>query len=136
MKIGNYNLNESIMIIAEIGNNHEGNFSLAEKIIGLAAESGANAVKFQTIIPEKLVSVKETKRIEQLRGFQFSYTEFERLSLIAKNHGLIFLSTPFDIGSAKFLNNCVPAFKIASGDNDFYPLLKISIGNAHDSCRR
>ncbi len=125
MKIGNFDLDKEILIIAEIGNNHEGSYTLAEEMIGLAAEAGAGAVKFQTIIPEKLVSLQQTERINQLRKFQLSYDQFEKLSSVAINAGVLFLSTPFDLESAIFLNNLVPAFKIASGDNRFYPLIKV-----------
>jgi N,N'-diacetyllegionaminate synthase len=124
MKIGEINTRDKILIIAEIGNNHEGSYSLAEEMIGLAAQSGADAVKFQTIIPEKLVSIQQTERINQLRRFQLSYEQFVKLSKFANQEGVIFLSTPFDIESALFLNELVPVFKIASGDNDFYPLIQ------------
>jgi len=125
MKISNFNLDQKILIIAEIGNNHEGSYALAEEMIGLAAASGAGAVKFQTIIPERLVSVHQTERIKQLKRFQLSYDEFEMLAEVAKKEEIIFLSTPFDIDSALFLNDLVPAFKIASGDNDFFPLIEV-----------
>lgn len=123
MKIGDFDLDKDILIIAEVGNNHEGSCSLAEELIGLAAESGAGAVKFQTIVPDKLVSVRQQARVEQLRRFQLSYEQFERLSKIAKQEDILFLSTPFDMESARFLDPLVPAFKIASGDNTFYPLI-------------
>ena len=61
MKIQNVNTKEKVFIIAEIGNNHEGSYSLAEEMIGLAAGAGADAVKFQTIIPERLVSIRQKK---------------------------------------------------------------------------
>jgi len=124
MRIHNFNTKEKVLIIAEVGNNHEGDYKLAEKLIVLAAESGANAVKFQTIIPEKLVSIKQTERINQLKSFQFSYEQFNSLADFAKKEGIIFLSTPFDIESAIFLDSIVPAFKIASGDNNFFPLIE------------
>ena len=57
MKIGKFDTKEKVLIIAEIGNNHEGDIELAKEMICLAAKSGANAVKFQTIVPEKLVSI-------------------------------------------------------------------------------
>jgi len=123
MKIENLNVNNEILIIAEIGNNHEGSYALAEEMIGLASESGADAVKFQTIIPNRLVSINNSERIQQLEKFQLSYEEFNKLSKVAKQEGLIFLSTPFDIESALFLNEIVPAYKVASGDNNFYPLI-------------
>ncbi len=124
MKIGSFDTADRIFIIAEIGNNHEGNFTLAEELIGLAKDAGANAVKFQTIVPEKLISSDQKDRIAQLRKYQFSYDQFKKLAKIAEQAGIIFLSTPFDPESAGFLAPIVPAFKIASSDNNFFPLLK------------
>ena len=125
MKIANYDTEKKVFIIAEIGNNHEGSYSLAEEMIGKAAEAGACAVKFQTIVPEKLVSISQKDRIEQLKRFQLTYDEFERLNKVAKHENILFLSTPFDIESVHFLNSIVPAFKIASGDNNFFPLIDV-----------
>jgi len=124
MIINNFDTDKKVLVIAEIGNNHEGNFNLAEKMIGLAAQSGAGAVKFQTIIPDKLISCTQADRIKQLKKFQLTYNDFEKLSRIAEKEKVLFLSTPFDIESACFLNQIVPAFKIASGDNLFFPLLE------------
>ncbi len=125
MKIANYDTEKKVFIIAEIGNNHEGSYTLAEEMIGKAAEAGACAVKFQTIVPEKLVSISQKDRIEQLKRFQLTYDEFERLNKVAKHENILFLSTPFDIESVHFLNSIVPAFKIASGDNNFFPLIEV-----------
>jgi N-acetylneuraminate synthase/N,N'-diacetyllegionaminate synthase len=125
LKIANYDTEKKVFIIAEIGNNHEGSYSLAEEMIGKAAEAGACAVKFQTIVPEKLVSISQKDRIEQLKRFQLTYDEFERLNKVAKHENILFLSTPFDIESVHFLNSIVPAFKIASGDNNFLPLIEV-----------
>lgn len=125
MRIGTIDLNERVLLVAEIGNNHEGSCALAERLIGLAAEAGADAVKFQTIVPERLVSPREEKRLAQLRRFQLSYGEFEKLARAAQRAGVLFLSTPFDVESARFLAPLVPAFKIASGDNNFLPLIEV-----------
>lgn len=124
MKIGHIDLDREVMIIAEIGNNHEGSVELAEEMIGLAADSGADAVKFQTIVPELLISVDQAERMAQLKRFSLNFDEFERLAKVAKSENVLFLSTPFDMESVKFLDPLVPAFKIASGDNQFFPLLK------------
>lgn len=124
MRIGNFELYSKVMIIAEIGNNHEGSYALAEEIIGRAAEAGADAVKFQTFRAELLVGCTNKARYEQLKSFELTFNEFEKLSQVAKNAGVIFLSTPFDLESAEFLNNIMPAFKISSGDNNFYPLIE------------
>lgn len=123
MIIDGFDVNKDVLVIAEVGNNHEGSYSLAEEMIGLASQAGAGAVKFQTIVPEKLVSVCEEDRIRQLKKYQLSYSDFEKLSHVAKQENILFLSTPFDMESVHFLEPIVPAFKIASGDNTFYPLI-------------
>tara|TARA_X000000950_G_C13877828_1_gene645604 strand:+ start:529 stop:1539 length:1011 start_codon:yes stop_codon:yes gene_type:complete len=123
MKIGNINTSKKIFIVAEIGNNHEGNFELAKKMIEKAALAKVDAVKFQTFIPEH-ISGGDEKRFHRLQKFQFTHVQFKRLVKIAKKNGLVFFSTPFDIESALFLNTIQPVFKIASGDNNFYPLIK------------
>ncbi|MGE5417647.1 MAG: N-acetylneuraminate synthase family protein [Acidobacteriota bacterium] len=128
MKVDSFDIGKEVLVIAEIGNNHEGSFTLAEEMIGLAADAGVGAVKFQTIVPTKLVSVSETERIKQLSRFQFTYEQFEKLAQTAQKAGLMFLSTPFDIESAAILDRFVPAFKISSGDNNFYPLLEVIAG--------
>ncbi len=128
MKIGRFDLEKDILIVAEIGNNHEGSFTLAERLIGLAAQAGAGAVKFQTIIPENLITIKNKIRVKQLKKFKLSFKEFECLSKVARKENTLFLSTPFDLECARFLNGIVPAFKIASGDNNFYPLIEYICG--------
>ena len=123
MKIEHLDTTRSVLVIAEIGNNHEGNFAVAQEMIGRAAEAGADAVKFQTIIPDLLVCAEDKNRLNRLRRFQFSYEQYEGLSRQAKEAGVIFFSTPFDLQSARFLNNIQSVFKIASGDNNFFPLI-------------
>lgn len=111
-------------IIAEIGNNHEGNFRIAKKLITLAANTGVDAVKFQTFNPEEYVNSSDKKRFERLKKFQLSEEEFIKLSKFARSKKLKFISTPFDIKSAKFLNKIVDYFKISSGDNNYFQLIK------------
>jgi N,N'-diacetyllegionaminate synthase len=123
MKIGNFETDQKVLVIAEIGNNHEGCLEEAKKLVQAAAKSGANAVKFQTIVPEKLVSADQVERLQQLKKYAFSYAQFSDLKLEADRAGVLFLSTPFDLESAEFLNDLVPAFKIASGDSNFHALL-------------
>tara|TARA_B000000475_G_scaffold105325_2_gene85518 strand:+ start:20649 stop:21659 length:1011 start_codon:yes stop_codon:yes gene_type:complete len=124
MKINSTDLNDKTFIIAEIGNNHEGSYSLAEEMIGLAAEAGVDAVKFQTFKTELYINSKNKERFEKIKSFELSFNEFEKLSFYAKKIGLSFISTPFDIESASFLSDFVDALKISSGDNNFFPLIK------------
>ena len=123
MRIRDWHSDQEVLVIAEIGNNHEGNYALAEEMIGLAADAGADAVKFQTFKTEYYVSNKDTKRFNQLKSFELSHSELEKLSKLAREAGLLFISTPFDLDSAMFLDKLVDAFKISSGDNTFYPLI-------------
>jgi N,N'-diacetyllegionaminate synthase len=124
MIIQSFDTDKDILIVAEIGNNHEGKYEVAEKLIHEAALAGAGAVKFQTFKTESYVSKKDEARFKRLKSFELKYEEFERLSRVAKDMGLLFISTPFDLESAKFLDGIVSAFKIASGDNNFFPLIE------------
>jgi N,N'-diacetyllegionaminate synthase len=116
-------LKTKTIIVAEIGNNHEGSLSVAKKLIDEAKKCGVDAVKFQTFLPEKFIYKKNKKRIKQIKKFQLSFEQFSYLSKYTKKKKLIFISTPFDIESAIFLNKIQNIFKVSSGDNNFYPLL-------------
>src|SRR5271154_5348189 len=114
MLIDGIDLSKKIMIVAEIGNNHEGNFDTAVEMIKQAAECGVDAVKLQTFIPEFYVDASQTERLARLRSFRLSHDQFSRLADTAGKHGLIFFSTPFDIESAEFLSEICPVIKISS----------------------
>jgi sialic acid synthase SpsE len=116
--------NRKVFIVAEIGNNHEGSFHLAMEMVEAAAKTGVDAVKFQTFIPEFFVSNHDEARLQRLNKFKLTFDQFRNLKRRAGELGLIFFSTPLDIESAFFLNEIQPIFKISSGDNNFYPLIK------------
>ena len=118
---------ESPFIIAEVGNNHEGNFQTALKYIDEASKAGADGIKFQTFKIQNFYNERFTnkKRFKILKKYQLSYDQFLKLSKYAKKKNIIFFSTPLDIESAIFLNNIQPLFKIASGDNNFFELIKL-----------
>ena len=125
MRIANWDAQGPVLLIAEIGNNHEGSFTLAEELVGRAAEAGASAVKFQTFRTEHYVAARDAERFARLKRFELSSDQFARLARQAEQAGLNFLSTPFDLGSVAALDGIgVPAFKISSGDNTFYPLIE------------
>jgi len=115
----------SAYIIAEIGNNHEGSFVRAKKMISLASNTGVNAVKFQTFKASNFVFDKEKKK--KLKKFELSYDEFEKLKNLAHKNNLNFISTPLDIESAKFLGKIADAIKISSGDNNFLELINVCL---------
>ncbi len=123
-------------IIAEIGVNHEGDMLLAKKLIRLAANSGAHAAKFQTYKAETLASKNspaywdqtKEKTNSQFALFKkydkFGHNDYKELASYCLKNGIDFLSTPFDLESVDFLNDLVPAFKIASADITNLPLIK------------
>lgn len=131
-------MKNGVFIIAEAGVNHNGDIGLAKQLIDAAAESGANAVKFQTFISEKIVSrsagkanyQKETtdsdeSQIDMLRRLELRFQDFRELKRYCEQKGIMFLSTAFDICSADFLYDLgLPLFKIPSGEITNYPLLK------------
>lgn len=122
--------------IAEIGNNHNGDFFLAKRSIEEAAKAGAHAVKFQKrsipdVFAKELRDKPQTK--EEIRGktygeyregLEFSFDEFVRLKEIAEFNKVAFFATPFDIPSVDFLEKVgIPFYKIASFDVTNLPLL-------------
>jgi hypothetical protein len=123
VNIGRHDLDEAVFIIAEIGNNHEGDIQLAQEMIHAAAAAGVQAVKFQTIIPERLVAKSQSARIAQLNRFAFSPDQFADLAAVAAKVQVEFLSTPFAPEVVPWLDGLVPAFKVASGDNNYSALL-------------
>lgn len=124
MIICDININNDVLLIAEIGNNHEGDFGRACEMIAAAAEAGAHVTKFQTIDPKQLVTTDQVDRLAQLTGYCFSPEQIHDLADVAARHKVGFMSTPFSFEAVDLLDPIVPAFKIASGDNDFLPLLQ------------
>jgi N,N'-diacetyllegionaminate synthase len=123
MRIGPIDTNETVLLVAEIGNNHEGEIKVAKELVVRAAEAGAHAVKFQTYKTERFMGSADAARFERMKRFELTYDQFAELAKDARANGLLFMSTPLDMQSADFLTGIVDAFKIASGDNTFFPLI-------------
>jgi sialic acid synthase SpsE len=123
MIIGKMNTDDKVMVVAEIGNNHEGDMDNAIRLVREAADCGLDAVKFQTYKTELFVNPADRERFQRMKGFELSYEQFSELADLTHSLGMLFISTPLDLDSACFLNTIVDAFKIASGDNDFFPLI-------------
>jgi len=119
MRIGDFDLDHKVLIVAEIGNNHEGSPDEARRLIEAAADSGVRAVKIQVIDPERLVNCKEAERIAQLGRFRLSSQLIEELSRRARERGMLFLASAFDPDSLEAVAPCLDAVKIASGDIDY-----------------
>jgi N,N'-diacetyllegionaminate synthase len=121
-----------VLVVAEIGNNHDGSVPLAERLIEAAAEAGADAVKFQTHIAaaEMLPSTPtpphfDEPRFEFTRRMELSLEDHVRLKAFAEKHGLLFFSSPFSVEAVDLLEQVgVPAYKIASGEVTNPPLVE------------
>lgn len=127
-------------VIAEAGVNHEGKMEIARRLIAEAAEAGADAIKFQTYKAETLASKdspaywdtskEPTKSQYELfkRHDSFWKKEFEALKICCDEVGIAFLSTPFDIESATFLNDLMAVYKISSSDITNKPFIEFICG--------
>ncbi|MDQ0619537.1 N-acetylneuraminate synthase family protein [Arthrobacter globiformis] len=127
---------EEVFIIAEAGVNHDGDVAVAHELIDMAADTGANAVKFQTFKPEALVTeAADTTPYQKKAGFAESQSEMLRRLTLPESawvelrdhcseRGITFLSTPFDYDSARMLADIgVPGLKIGSGELTNTPYL-------------
>lgn len=126
------------LIIAEAGVNHNGDIELAKKLIDIAAEAGADLVKFQTFRADRLVSHMAAKANYQLRDTNDDESQFQmlqKLELTESMHRVLlahcsekkigFLSTGFDIESINFLFELGQRlFKIPSGEITNFPYLQ------------
>jgi N-acetylneuraminate synthase/N,N'-diacetyllegionaminate synthase len=134
IKIGDKKIGENnpIYIIAEIGANHNRDMNTAKKLIDFAAESGADAVKFQTYKAEKLYSKKaprfskdKTDPFNLIKSVELPREWHRGLFDYAVNKNLHFISSPFDYEAVDILNDLgVPAFKVASFEITDLELIK------------
>lgn len=120
-------------LIAEIGNNHEGDPSIAIDLVKAAIEAGVDAVKMQWFNADTLVS-KDAPRMQHVRGSRSMHARMRSLELpdeiyeqaadICTTAGRGFIISPFDIEIAHKANRLATQLKIASGEITNLPLLE------------
>lgn len=127
-----------VMVIAEAGVNHNGSIVLAKKMVREAKNAGADYIKFQTFVPEKLVSRFAEKaeyqkkatgcgesQQEMLKKLALTERDFVELKEYCGEIGIGFVSTPFDIDSIAFLDGLDMDFwKLPSGEITNLPYLE------------
>jgi len=125
-------------IIAEAGVNHNGSIEIAKKLIDVAVESGADAVKFQTFKAEKIISIYAQKaeyqkqttgasesQLDMVRKLELNEAVHEELFAYCHSKDITFLSSPFDLDSIDLLNKLdLEIFKIPSGEITNLPYLR------------
>lgn len=130
-------MTEHVFIIAEAGVNHNGSLELALQLVDAAADSGADAVKFQTFKAERLATATAAKADYQVANTREDGSQLAMLKMLelepahhtilverCKQRGIRFMSTAFDAESLAFLGTLgMPALKLPSGDITAGPLL-------------
>ena len=126
-------------IIAEAGINHNGNFNTAKKLITEAKLSGANAIKFQTFLPDAVATKalgmasyqkrnlkKKIKMVDMIKNYALSLKYQKKFYKFEKKKKIDFISSAFDLESLDFLINDLKLkiLKIPSGEITNYPYLK------------
>lgn len=121
----------NIYFIADIASNHDGDLNKAKELIHMAAESGANAAKFQNFYAETLISELGFKKLKKIKSHQTNWNGSvydiykkneislewtETLLVTCKKHNIDFFTTPYDKDIISYLNKFVSAWKIGSGD--------------------
>ena len=123
---------------AEAGVNHNGSLEMAKEMARVAKECGADIVKYQTAVPELVVSKfaekaeyqKQTtdaaeSQLEMIRKLHFSFEAHKELKEYCDSIGIQYLSAPFDVPSVKFLGTLgLPLLKIPSGEITNLPYLE------------
>lgn len=125
-------------VIAEAGVNHNGNIDMAYRLVDVAVQAGADAVKFQTFDAEALASDAAPKaayqkqttaasesQLDMLKKLMLPASTYEDLARYCHEKGILFLSTPFEEQSADFLAQMgMVAFKVPSGEITNLPFLR------------
>jgi N-acetylneuraminate synthase len=129
---------EQVLIIAEAGVNHNGSIVTAKKLVDVAAEAGADICKFQTFVPENVISRFATKaeyqqkttgaeesQLDMVRKLRLSDADHFELERQCRSRNIEFLSTGFDLESVDFLrrNFSLRRNKIPSGEITNLPLV-------------
>lgn len=128
-----------VLIIAEAGVNHNADMAIAKQLIDIAKEAGADIVKFQTAVPELVMTeqaekavyqventgVKNETQLEMAKKIHLPLTAYKELLDYSNKVGIKFLSTPFDHVSMQLLKDLgLDIFKIPSGEITNLPYLK------------
>ena len=120
---------KSVYVVAEIGINHNGDTEIAKEMIESASRCGANAVKFQTLVPDELFSTSTNPKLFELsKDWILTKDQHIILKKYAEKHNLDFFSTPFGNKSIKLLRDIkIKMIKIASSDMDNFDLISKSL---------
>jgi len=116
---------DGVMIIAEIGGNHEGDFQYARRLLHLAAGSGADVIKFQIYSGEALVNSREDpQRVAHFNRFALTTDQYLALGRECSELGVEFNASIWDASQIEIFDPFLKFYKIGSGDLTAYSLLR------------
>tara|TARA_B100000989_G_scaffold296386_1_gene279518 strand:- start:13153 stop:14178 length:1026 start_codon:yes stop_codon:yes gene_type:complete len=112
------------LLIAEIGGNHEGNFSYAKKLTKEAIKSGADVIKFQLYSGNRLVNSKiSPKRNEHFKKFELTKNQHLKLAEMCIKSGVQYNASIWDTSMIDWVDKYLNFYKIGSGDLTAYPII-------------
>jgi len=118
-----FDTDNRVYVIAEIGINHGGDIDTAKRLVDSASVTGVDAVKFQTYLAEKRVSV-DSPIFDILKKCELSFENFKELKEYTEQYDMEFFSTPFDKDSVGFLEDIgCNLYKVSSFDVTNHKLL-------------
>ena len=124
MNLFGKDLSRQVVLIAEIGVNHEGDVDVAMSLLRAAAEGGADAVKFQSYTPERFIAQTNAERFARVSRFALDEAAHRRLAAEATALGVAFFSAAITEDWVPLIAELSPAIKIASGDLTFEPVIR------------
>lgn len=128
LKINNFTLsnkNKKIFIIAEAGVSHFGSLSKAKKLIDLAKESNADAVKFQAYVTEELIHPSFKKWFTRMKKKEVDFSFFKKIKNYARKKKITFLLTPHSETGIEWIKKLnLSAIKVGSGEIGNFEFLK------------
>tara|TARA_B110000014_G_scaffold260569_1_gene250576 strand:+ start:17493 stop:18506 length:1014 start_codon:yes stop_codon:yes gene_type:complete len=132
-----FNSNNQVYVIAEAGVNHNGDLIRALEMISIAKDAGADAIKFQTAVPEDVVTRSASKaeyqknpndngqtQLDMIKEIHLPLSDYKTLKYECDACGIEFMSSAFDLKSLKYLKDLGQNFfKVPSGEINNYPYL-------------
>ena len=126
---------DHVLMIAEAGVNHNGDFELAKQMIDVAKEAGADVIKFQTSTTstskysekaeyQKCATGRDESQLDMIKKLRFTFDQHRDLKNYCEQIGIEYLSTPFDFESIDFLKDLCRFWKVPSGEIVNIPYLE------------
>ena len=123
--MNNWKGKNDVLLIAEIGGNHEGNFEYAKKLTQLAIESNVDFIKYQIYTGDTLVSKLESpKRNSHFKKFELTKQQYIELAKICLKNNVRFMASVWNLDSISWIDEYMEIYKIGSGDLTAYPVIE------------